>query len=209
MTRVFLADPHAVVREGLRRIIERQGDMIVAGEAADGRAVLLAAGRETWDILILDLRLPKVDGFEVLRRVHEAQPALRVIVFSAYPEQQYGFRVLNEGAAAYLSRDMDAAELTRAIRVVAVGGTYLSRGLTRRMQLGAPAPEGPHATLSARQNQIFTLVFQGRTVSDIAAQLDLAVSTVSNHVGRIKDKLGARSIGEIVSYAHRTGLAGP
>lgn len=210
MIRIFLADDHAIVRQGLRRLIEQQADMIVVGEAGDGRAVLLAEGRETWDLLILDLSLPKVNGMEVMQRLRAELPRLRIVVLSMYPEDQYGLRLIQQGAAAYLSKDLDATDLLQALRVVAAGGTYLSPGLTE--QIRRSGPEGgrpPHTQLTAREHQVFTLLFQGRTVSEIAAELDLSASTVSNHVAKIKDKLGARSIGEIVSYAHRAGLVGP
>ncbi len=209
MIRVFLADDHSIVREGLRKLIEQDGDMTVVGEAADGRAVLSAPNRESWDLLVLDLSLPKVGGVEVLRRLREELPRLKTVVLSMYPEDQYGLRLLKEGAAAYISKDTDSAELVRAIRVVAAGGTYLSEGLAQQMRLGgAGRAEAPHTTLSAREHQVFTLLFQGRAVSDIAAELGLSVSTVSNHVARIKEKLGARTIAEIVTYAHRAGLVG-
>jgi DNA-binding NarL/FixJ family response regulator len=210
MINIFIADDHAIVRQGLRQLLEQQPDMHIVGEAADGRAVLLAEGRDTWDLLILDLSLPKVGGIEVLRRLREDMPRLRIVVLSMYPEDQYGLRLIQEGAAAYISKDLDVTELLQALRVVAAGGTYLSKGLTEQMRqsgLGRASPK--HGTLSAREHQVFTLLLQGRTVSDIASELNLSVSTVSNHVGKVKEKLGARTIGEIVSYAHRTGLLGP
>lgn len=208
--RIYLADDHPIVRHGLRQLIEGQPGMRVVGEAADGRQVLLAEGKETWDILILDLSLPRVNGIEVLRRLHAERPELRVMVLSMYPEDQYALRLLREGAVAYLSKDRAADELVQALHEVARGGRYISRGLSARTPTeerdgGKPA----HASLSAREYQVFTLLFQGRTVSEIAAELNLSVSTVSNHVGRVKEKLGARSVGDIVSYAHRAGLVDP
>jgi len=210
MIRVFIADDHSIVRQGLRRLLEQEEDMRVVGEASDGRAVLLAEGRENWDLLILDLSLPKVGGIEVLRRLRAEKPKLAIVILSMYPEDQYGLRLIQEGASAYLSKEMDASELVRALRVVAGGGTYLSPGITAQMRKGGgDTSRPPHASLSAREHQVFTLLFQGRTVSEIAAELDLSASTVSNHVARIKDKLGVHSIGEVVSYAHRAGLVGP
>lgn len=207
MIRVFLADDHAIVRQGLRGLIEQGGDMRVVGEAADGRAVLSAEGRETWDLLILDLSLPKVGGVEVLRRLREELPKLRIIVLSMYPEDQYALRMLKEGAAAYLSKQTGPAELLQAVRTVAAGGTYLSDGVAQKLRLGgARQADAPLAALSAREHQVFTLLIQGRTVSEVAAELGLSVSTASNHVSKIKDKLGARSLTDIVTYAHRAGL---
>ena len=209
MINIFIVDDHAIVRRGLRQLIEQQSDMCVAGEAADGRAVLLATDRDTWDLLILDLSLPKVGGIEVLRRLREDAPRLRIIVYSMYPEDQYGLRLIQEGAAAYVSKDLDVAELLQAIRAVAGGGTYLSKGLAEQVRFGGMNRTSPaHGSLSAREHQVFTLVIQGRTVSEIASELNLSVSTVSNHLAKIKEKLNARTIADIVSYAHRTGLLG-
>lgn len=210
MIRVFLADDHPIVRDGLRQLLSREPDMTVVGEAADGRQALLAAASVAIDVLILDLSLPRVSGIEVLRRMQKDHPQIRVVVLSMYPEDQYALRLLREGAAAYLSKDHPAEELLRAVREVARGATYVSRTITERVQTGELDPEQPaHARLSAREHQVFTLLFQGRTVTDIAAELDLSASTVSNHVAKIKEKLNVRTIGEIVSYAHRAGLVDP
>lgn len=207
MIRVFIADDHAIVRHGLRKLIEESGDMKVVGEASTGRQVLLAEDKNTWDVLILDLSLPRVNGIEVLRRLRVECPKLPVIVLSMYAEDQYAMRLLKEGAAAYLSKDRPPAELVTALRVVGSGGTYVSPVFGERTGgNGESVDKPPHGTLSAREYQVFTLIFQGRTVSEIAAELNLSVSTVSNHVHRIKEKLSVRSLGEIVSYAHRAGL---
>jgi DNA-binding NarL/FixJ family response regulator len=210
MIRIFIADDHPIVRQGLRMLIGQQPDMEVVGEASDGRQVLTAERRGQWDILILDLSLPRIHGIEVLRRLRAELPQLRVVVLSMYPEDQYALRMIEEGAAAYLAKDLPPADLLQALRTVAMGGTFLSRGAAEQMRKstagGSARP--PHHGLSAREHQVFTLIFQGRTVTEIAAELDLSVSTVSNHVSHIKEKLGARSIAEIVSYAHRAGLVG-
>jgi DNA-binding NarL/FixJ family response regulator len=210
MIRIFLADDHSIVRHGLRKLIEQQPDMAIVGEASDGRQVLQAEGRQGWDLIILDLSLPRVHGIEVLRRLREELPKLRIVVLSMYPEDQYGLRMIEAGAAAYVSKQLPAEEFLRALRVVAAGGTHISPGIAEQVRQGrrSEGAQPPHRSLSAREHQVFTLLFQGRTVTEIAAELDLSVSTVSNHVAHIKEKLGARSIGEIVSYAHRAGLVG-
>lgn len=209
MIRVFIADDHAIVRQGLRKLLEELPDVEVIGEASDGRQVLQAEGKERWDVLLLDLSLPRVSGLEVLRRLREEQPGLRIVVLSMYPEDQFALRLVHEGAAAYVAKDQPAAELVEAIRRVARGRTYVSPDVKERaLESEADPRKMPHASLSAREYQVFTLLFQGRTPTEIAAELDLSTSTVSNHMRRIKDKLGAHSIGEIVAYAHRVGLVG-
>ena len=205
--RVFLADDHALVRLGLRQLLERERDVTVVGEADDGRRVLLAEGKDAWDVLVLDVSLPKVGGIEVLRRLRAEHPRLRIVMLSMYPEDQYAERMIAQGAAAYLSKDRRPEEVLAAIRAVHGGRTWPAA----TMPVGPAAPvdaRPPHSKLSAREYQVFTLLFQGSTVTEIAAELDLRASTVSNHVARIKEKLNAHSVAEIVSYAHRAGLVG-
>ncbi len=207
MIRIFIADDHAIVRHGLRQLIDAQIDMRVVGEARDGRQVLLAEGKEDWDLLLLDLSLPKVNGLEVLRRLHQELPALRIVALSMYPEEQYAARVLHEGACAYVSKQQPPEELLSALRTVLRGGKYVSSTAAERINEPAGhAALSPHEKLSAREYQIFTLILQNRTPSEIAAELNLSLSTVSNHLAHVKDKLGVRTLGEIISYGHRTGL---
>ncbi|APR74739.1 DNA-binding response regulator, LuxR family protein [Minicystis rosea] len=204
MIKVFIADDHAIVRHGLRQLIESSGDMELAGEAIDGRELLVAAETGGWDVLILDLSLPRVSGLEALRRIRERWPRLAIVVLSMYAEEQYAVPVMRAGAAAYLSKDRPGNELMAAIRKAASGGTYVTATVAEQV-LRAP-DKLPHETLTAREYQIFTLVVHGSTVSEIAAELNLTAGTVSGHLQRVKTKLGAHSIAEIVSYAHRMGF---
>lgn len=210
MIRVFLADDHALVCAGIERIISTLPDMTVVGTAADGRQVLLAAeaGAE-WDVLVLDLSLPKVSGMEVVRRLRSLRPSLPILILSMYPEDQFAARLLHAGASAYVSKEKPPEDLLVAIRRLAAGGAPLATrqgAASLAVPLAANGP--PHATLSAREHQIFVLITNGRTVSEIAAELNVSISTVSTHLARVKEKLGAHSIADIVSYAHRAGLVG-
>jgi DNA-binding NarL/FixJ family response regulator len=140
---------------------------------------------------------------EVLRRVHEQEPALRVVVLSMYPAAQHAAQLRALGAAAYVSKNDPPEELIRAVRAVASGQRYER----------TPAAEAEalprHRTLSAREHQVFTLVAQGQTVGEIAAELDLSSSTISNHLASIREKLGVRTVADIVRYAMEAGLIGP
>lgn len=205
MIRVFLADDHGIVRSGVRKLLEAESDLRVVGEAADGRAVLAAPDIDAWDVLVLDLSLPKVNGIEVMRRLRESHPALRVVVLSMYPEDQYAERMRHDGAVAYVSKNDPPAALLAAIRTAARGLPWQRTPAAAAAARSGPA-QPPHAALTAREYQVFTLLFQGEKVTDIAAELNLSVSTVSNHVAHVKEKLGARSVGEVVAYAHRAGL---
>lgn len=205
--RIFVADDHTVVRTGIKMLVHTAPDMAVVGEASDGHSVLDALETTPCDVLLLDLSLPRLSGVEVLRRVKERFPQIRVLVLSMYPEEQYALRMLRSGAAGYLSKDRSEHELIDAIRRVAEGQTYITQAVAELAVRGATPPTG-HAALSGREHQIFLLVANGSTVSDIAAELDLGASTVSNYLARIKAKIGARTLGEIVSYAHREGRVG-
>jgi DNA-binding NarL/FixJ family response regulator len=204
MIRVVIADDHPIFRQGLERLIGEQPDMRVVREVADGRQALQAADECDVDVLILDLSLPRVNGLEVLRRLRTAHPGVRVLVLSMYPADHYEARALEQGAAAYLSKDEPPTELLRAVRAVAAGDPWRTAIAGRT----APQTKPPHMTLTAREHQVFTLLFQGETVTSIAAELDLSASTVSNHVSRIRDKLCVRSIAGVVRYAVEAGLTG-
>jgi two-component system invasion response regulator UvrY len=205
--RVFLADDHAVLRHGLRLMLESTGQMTVVGAAGDGLEVLGSPALASCDLLILDLNLPRLSGSEVLRRVRERRPELPVIVLSMYAEDAVGLRLLREGAAAYLSKHRPPEELIAAIHRVLRGRTYVTDTLAEQALLAPRSgSESAHDQLTAREHQVFMLLLQGRSASEVAAELDLHASTVSNNIKRIKEKLGARTIGEIVGYGHRNGL---
>jgi two-component system invasion response regulator UvrY len=205
--RVFIADDHAIVRHGLRELIAGTSDMSVVGEVTDGRQVLNQAETLDCDVVILDLSLPKVSGPEVLRRLHQLRPTLPIVVLTMYPEDQYAITLLKNGASAYLCKDRPGDELLEAIRRVASGRTYLTETIQQQfLETPGEGDQPPHAKLSAREHQVFTLIIQGRTSSEIAAELDLTAGTVSNHLAKIKEKLGAHSLADVVKYAYRSGL---
>lgn len=209
MIRVFLADDHEIVLGGLQKLLAETGDISVVGTATDGRRALqrMLDERIEWDVLILDLSLPRVGGIEVLRRVKEARPAAHVLVLSMYPEEQYALQLIHAGAAAYISKARPPEVLLDAIRSVAAGGTVASAAIERKLRLRIPDEQKlPHMKLSSREHQVFSLIIEGHGVTDIASQLDLTPSTVSNHLRAIKEKLDAPTVAAIVRYAHRAGL---
>ena len=200
MIRVFVADDHPFVRRGVVQALREAGGIEVVGEAEDGRKVLGAPALGGCDVLVLDLSLPKVSGAEVLRRVKEQFPRLAVVVLSAHPEESFGWRAIAGGAAAYVSKERPPAELVAAVRAAAAGQLQPAAG-----QAGG----APHAALSPRENQIFLLIVAGRSVSEIAAELDVHSSTVSNHLARIRAKLGVATVGDVIRYAYDAGLVAP
>lgn len=208
MIRVFLLDDHPIVRAGMRALLSTAPDIEVVGEASDGHRVLRAARSPDWavDLVVVDIDMPRISGLEVLRRLSRLRPDVAVLMLSMHDEAQYARRVIAMGAAGYVSKDRSEDELTTAIRTVAEGRIYLSQ----RVGFGpiTPREAQPHETLSRRQHQIFSLLIAGRTVTDIAAELDLTVSTVSTHFGHVKQKLRVRTIADLMGYAHRMQTMG-
>lgn len=209
MIKVFIADDHAVVRTGLQLVLEATGEMTVIGTAADGLRAVQAAEVDQCDVVLLDLSLPKINGTEVLRRLRARRPELPIVILSMYPEDQYALHLMREGASAYLSKNRAPEEVVAAVRKVVRGGTYVTDTLAgQALQAGPPGTGLPHMRLSPREHEVFMLLAHGRSVSEIAAELDLGLPTVSNHLRRVREKLGAQTNAEVIGYAHRTGLLG-
>lgn len=211
MIRVILADDHHIVVAGVQKLLAEAGGIEVVATVADGRQALrLALADPTaWDVLVLDLSLPRLSGLEVLRQLHLARPEAAVVVLSMYPEAQYALSLLNQGAAAFVSKTRPAEELVAAIRAAAAGERYCVGATARRRQMAHESDEDlPHKSLTSREFQVFLLLIEGQQTADIAAELNLGPSTVSNHLAAIRTKLGARNLIEVVNYAHRVGLVG-
>jgi len=203
MIRVLVTDDHGVVRVGVRHVLGLDPEIAVVGECANGPQLLALLEQATFlvDVVLLDLSLPGMHGLEVLRRALRLRPGLAVLVLSMYAEEHYARRALEAGAAGYLSKDRSDRDLLDAIHTAAQGRLFLSRSA---VTLGAT--KHPHEAFTAREIQVFVLLIEGRTVSEIAAELGLGVSTVSTHLGKIRAKLGVQTVAEVVSYAHRAGL---
>lgn len=209
MIRVFIADDHAVVRHGLKLLLEATQEISVIGSAGDGYAALNSPEIDQCDVLILDLSLPRISGSEVLRQMHARRPSLPIVILSMYPEDQYAMYLLRDGASAYLSKDRPPEELVRAVRKVVRGGTYLTEQVAQQALRGrSEATEAPHERLSQREQEVFRLMAAGRSVSEVAAELDLHISTVSNHLRHVKEKLNLRTLADLIDYANRLGLRG-
>lgn len=207
MIRVYVAEDHAIVQDGLRRLMEEAAGIAFAGATESGHAVLNQVDEADWDVLVLDLSLADISGLEVLRQLRDRKPKLPVIVLSMYPEAQYAPRVMKMGASAYLSKARPSLELIDAIRKVARGERYITPAVADALLEHMGADEGaPHDKLSEREYQVFQLVVEGQSPGDIAAGLDLAPSTVSSHLVHIRQKLGVRTNGQILTYAYRAGL---
>jgi DNA-binding NarL/FixJ family response regulator len=209
--RIVIADDHAIVREGLKRIVGDAQDLQVAGEAADGGEVMKSVRELEFDVLVLDLSMPGRSGMELIKLVKAEKPKLRILVLSMHQEMQYAVRAIKSGASGYLTKESAPAQLEQAIRKIAAGGAYISAEVAEQLALGA-MPGGdtlPHESLSDREFEVFRLLVSGAAVSDIAHQLNLSVKTVSTHKANLMQKLGLSNQTELVRYALKHGLADP
>ena len=209
--RIVLADDHAIVREGLKRIVSDVADFTVAGEAADGTEVMQQVRALEFDVLVLDLSMPGRSGMELIKLVKAEKPRLRILVLSMHQEMQYAVRAIKSGASGYLTKESAPAQLEQAIRKIAAGGAYISAEVAEQLALGAmPGSDQPlHGSLSDREFQVFRLLVTGEAVSEIAAKLNLSVKTVSTHKSNLMHKLGLANQTELVRYALKHGLADP
>lgn len=209
MIRVFLADDHPVVREGLKTILSKSNDIVLAGEADNGIDVLKKARQEKWDVLVLDLSLPGRSGLNVLKELRTCSPDLRVLILSVHSEEQYALRVLKAGASGYLTKESAPEKLVQAIRLIHRGERYVSESMGAHFSflLEGKAPQKePHELLSDREFEIFMMIAQGMSTSDIANSLHLSVKTVSTHRANILDKMSLSSVVDLALYAVKSGL---
>ncbi|MEY3211210.1 MAG: hypothetical protein RIT28_1691 [Pseudomonadota bacterium] len=203
MIRVFLVDDHALVRAGMAALLGDEPDIEVVGQASGGWQALRALGdlELQVDVVLLDISMPQLNGLEVLRKLRALRPSVAILAVSMYSEQEYGRAFQEEGAAGYLCKDETDKELLLAVRAIHSGRSYFSRKLSQR-----PEPTLPHHALSPRELQVFLLILDGRQTTDIAAELNLGISTVSTYLKSIREKLNVSGVAEIVRYAHRHGL---
>lgn len=201
MIRVLLADDHALVREGLRRLLEASADIRVEGEAASGDEALARVRANDYDVAVLDLSMPGLSGIDLVRRVKLEKPALRVLVLSMHAEQQYAARALRAGASGYLTKEAAPAQLVAAIRKIAAGGVHITEAAAASLVSDLAGDGPPHTRLSDREFQVLRLLAAGKSPTEIASELHLSVKTVSTHKARIQEKLGVSGTAELVRYA--------
>jgi DNA-binding NarL/FixJ family response regulator len=216
--RVLLADDQALIRAGFHVLVDAADDLQVVGEAADGRQAVDLARRERADVVLMDIRMPGVDGLEATRRISadEDLAGVKVIILTTFEADEYVYQALRAGASGFLVKDTEPADLLQAVRVVARGDALLSPSVTRRLISDiASRPERPAATgrilasLTDREREVMTLVAEGLSNDEIAARLFLSPLTAKTHVSRIMTKLGARDRAQLVVMAYETGLVTP
>ncbi|MFE4975936.1 response regulator [Kitasatospora sp. NPDC056651] len=221
MIRVLLADDQLLVRAGFRALLDMEDDLAVVGEADDGEAALRLARELVPDVVLMDVRMPRMDGLEATRRIAEdpALSSVRVVVLTTFELDEYVFEALRSGASGFLVKDTEPADLLRAVRVAVAGDALLSPGVTRRLigefAARSKAPEAGTAApsdvsmLTEREREVLALVGMGLSNEEIARRLVVSPLTAKTHVSRAMVKLGARDRAQLVVLAYESGLVRP
>ncbi|HKA02224.1 MAG TPA: response regulator transcription factor [Candidatus Solibacter sp.] len=212
MTRVFLADDHAIVRSGLRLLLERECEFAVTGEAADGRAAIDALARDAADVAVLDVAMPHLNGIEAATQILERCPEMQIVMLSMYSDETYVLRCLRAGARGYVLKESAEGELIAAIRAVRSGRSYFSPKVQRLLQqdhvaqLRRSGGVDPFDTLTAREREILQLAAEGNSNKAIGGRLNLSTLTVETHRKRIAEKLNLHGPADLILYAVRRGI---
>ncbi len=208
--RALLVDDHALVRAGLRTLLESIDGVAVVAEAGNGEEALQLAADLRPDLVVMDIAMPRLSGLDAAVRIREALPGTRVLILSMHASDDYVRRALRSGAAGYLLKDAAAVELELAVRAVMRGETYLSPRVSTQVVdqyvRGPGVPQGPIDSLTPRQREILELIAKGRSTKQIAHQLGLSVKTVETHRAQLMERLGLRDVASLVRLAIRAGL---
>lgn len=214
MIRILLADDHTVMRAGLRLLLERQPDMVVVAEAADGRQALSLVETETPDVAVMDIAMPILNGIETTRQIAAKRPELPVVILSMHSDESYVMRALKAGAKAYLLKDSAEADLIRAVRAVREGKSFFSPAVSRMLledyvhQLQQRGEEDSYELLTTRERELLQLLAEGKSNKDVANLLNVSVYTVETHRAHILQKLGLHTVPDLILYAVRKGIIG-
>ena len=208
MKRILIVDDHEVLREGVKRIFDKQAGAITFGEASSGPEALRLVREKDWDIVVLDLSLTGQNGLEVLKELKQIRPRLPVLILSMHTEVQFARRAFKAGASGYITKDSPRSELTKAINKVIDEGRYISQALAEKLfvDIGRDTDRLPHETLSDREFEVMRLIASGKTAGEIAKLLSLSDSTISTYRARILEKMGMKTNAELTHYAIQSKL---
>ena len=209
MIQILIIDNQALVRTGLRHILDQSNEITKVTEAPSGEAALTRCRKHCPDVILLSINLPGLTGFELTRKLKRVHPGAKIIILAAHAKPPYPTRLMDAGASGYLTRGCEAEELLRAVRIVAGGQRYIGSDAAKQLalsMLSGSASESPFEDLSAREMEVMLKITDGRRIPDIASLMCLSPKTVSTYKYRILGKLGARSEVELVRMAMRYGL---
>jgi two-component system response regulator NreC len=209
--KVLIADDHQIMREGLRAMLEKEHDIVVLGEAEDGRMIERLARELAPDVIIMDVAMPDLNGIEATRQIVAELPGVKIIALSMHDDRRFVLNMLKAGAAGYMLKDSAFTDLAKAIRVVMSGKTYLSHEVTDivvkdYVSSSQPAESSAFHLLSPREREVLQLLAEGKTSAQIGEKLHISIKTVETHRQQIMVKLKIRSVAELTKYAIREGL---
>ena len=205
---VLVADDHAIIRDGLKKIIDDTDDIVVTGEASNGNAVMEKVRQRNWGVVVLDLSMPGRNGLELIKLIKAELPKLPILIFSMHPEEQYAVRAIHAGASGYLSKEGDSELILPAIRKVAAGGVFISQKVAELLatDVSRHSENPPHTLLTDREYDIFSRIVHGASLTEIAEKLSLSIKTVSTHKAHILTKLSLASNVDLFRYAMENKL---
>ncbi|HPG10339.1 MAG TPA: response regulator transcription factor [Chitinophagaceae bacterium] len=206
--KILIADDHAIVRRGMKQLLLEEYPFAKIGEADDAENLVKEIISDQWDIVICDMNMPGRSGLDALSQVKDIRPNLPVLIMSMYPEEQYGVRVIKAGAAGYLKKESIHEELIKAIDTVLRGKRYITPEIAESLAeaMLSPTADRSHTSLSDREFDVFKLLASGKSVSDIASQLSLSITTISTYRTRVLRKMGMKSNAELARYALENNL---
>ena len=210
-TTVVLADDHPIMRQGLRTLLEAEGDFVVIGEEADGLQVVELVERLRPDVLLLDVRMPGLNGLEITRQIVQRALKTRIVILSMHANETYVLEALRHGAAGYVLKDANPAEMLEAVREVRAGRRYLSPALSERAieayaRKAQATPEDPYETLTTREREILQLAAESSSIAEIGTRLGISPRTVETHRENLMRKLSLQSQTDLIRYALRRGI---
>ncbi len=205
--KVLIVDDHDVVRRGVKQILAEEFDQIVFGEAANAKAALALVHKTSWDAVILDINMPGRSGLDVMKELKARRPKMQILVLSVQPEDQYAIPVLKAGASGYLCKDGASAELVNAFKTIIAGGKYVSPAVSKKLvaSVGGARETAAHEKLSAREFQVLRLLTSGKSMGDMAQDLNLSPQSVSTYRARILKKLKMANNSQLIRYAIKMG----
>lgn len=210
--RVLLADDHQLIRSGLRLMLEREADLIVAGEACDGREAVALAKSLRPDVVVMDIGMPNLNGIEAAHQMTQDRPKVTIVMLSMHSDESYVLRALRAGARGYLLKDSAEADLIKAVHVVAGGKSFFSPSVSKVLlddyvrKLKRSGTDDPFDLLTPREREVLQLIAEGKSNKDIANLLNLSVYTVESHRSNLMEKLNLRGLPELILYAVRKGI---
>jgi two-component system, NarL family, response regulator NreC len=210
--RILLADDHTVMRAGLRLLLERQSDLVVIGEAEDGRKAVALADMHSPDVAVIDIGMPNLNGIEATRQIAGKHPKTAVVILSMHSDESYVLRALKAGARAYLMKDSAEADLIRAVRAVSEGKSFFSPSISKMLledymrRLEQRGEEDSYELLTTREREILQLLAEGKSNKDVANLLNVSLYTVETHRAHILQKLGLHTVPDLILYAVRKGI---